>query len=162
MAQFKPFVLNVQAPDQRPAARYPRQFSTGDEDSTPFDGIIHVKESKTCRYISGLIMFLFIFVALVVVCSQSEGQFSFWANAKSMHYTSSGTLAGKSWWAVVPATPYFNADPDASHLIYAADSTTTNQGEDFQFQLASGGFLSNISPYACVTAVLLIYICCAQ
>jgi len=157
MAQFKPFVLNVQAPDQRPAARYPRQFSTGDEDSTPFDGIIHVKESKTCRYISGLIMFLFIFVALVVVCSQSEGQFSFWTNAKSMHYTSSGTLAGKSWWAVVPATPYFNADPDASHLIYAADSTTTNQGEDFQFQLASGGFLSNISPYACVTAVLLIY-----
>ena len=102
-------------------------------------------------------MFLIIAVALAVVCSQSEGQFSFWANAKSMHYTSSGTLASKSWWAVVPATPYFNADPDASHLIYAADSTTTNQGENFQFQLASGGFLSNISPYACVTAVLLIY-----
>ncbi len=79
MAQFKPFVLNVQAPDQRPAARYPRQFSTGDLDSTPFDGSGPLKESResTCRYISGLIMFLIIAVALAVVCSQNEGQFSF-------------------------------------------------------------------------------------
>jgi hypothetical protein len=158
MAQFKPFVLNVQAPDQRPAARYPRQFSTGDPDSASFDGNVPRKESNTCRYISGLIMFLIILVALAVVCSQSEGQFSFWANAKSMHYTSSGTLASKSWYAVVPATPYYNAHVDAKNLIYAADSTKTNQGEDFQFQLASGGLLSNISPYACVTAVLLIYL----
>ena len=158
MAQFKPFVLNVQAPDQRPAARYPRQFSTGDGDSTPFDGIVPVKETNTCRYISGLIMFLIIAVALAVVCSQSEGQFSFWTNAKSMHYTTSGTLASKSWSAVLPGSPYYNVNVDAKNLIYAADSTTTNQGEDFQVQLASGGFLSNISPYACVTAVLLIYL----
>ena len=157
MAQFKPFVLNVQAPDQRPVARYPQQFSTGIGEGFSFAASDVPDFAKTCRNISGLIMFLIIAVALAVVCSQSEGQFSFWTNAKSMHYTSSGTLAGKSWWAVVPATPYFNADPDASHLIYAADSTTTNQGENFQFQLASGGFLSNISPYACVTAVLLIY-----
>jgi hypothetical protein len=103
-------------------------------------------------------MFLIIAVALAVVCSQNEGQFSFWANAKSMHYTQSGELASKSWWAVVPATPYYNAHVDARNLIYAADSMETNQGEDFQFQLASGGLLSNISPYACVTAVLLIYL----
>ena len=84
-------------------------------------------------------MFLFIFVALVVVCSQSEGQFSFWTNAKSMHYTTSGTLASKSWSAVLPGSPYYNVNVDAKNLIYAADSLAENQDSEFQFQLARGG-----------------------
>jgi hypothetical protein len=49
-------------------------------------------------------------------------------------------------------------DVDAKNLVYAADSMETNKGSEFQFQLASDGLLSNISPYACVTAVLLIYL----
>jgi hypothetical protein len=160
MAQFKPFVLNVQAPGQRPVARYPQQFSTG-IDGVAFTASDVPDFAKTCRNISGFIMFLIIAVALAVVCSQIEGQFSFWTNAKSMHYTISGTLASKSWSAVLPGSPYYNADVAArnliyaaENLIYAADPLAENQ---FQFQLAIGGLLSNISPYACVTAVLLIY-----
>ena len=107
-------------------------------------------------------MFLIIAVALAVVCSQSEGQFSFWTNAKSMHYTTSGTLASKSWSAVLPGSPYYNVNVDAKNLIYAAENLFNEEPSlaehQFQFQLASGGLLSNISPYACVTAVLLIYL----
>jgi hypothetical protein len=56
-----------------------------------------------------------------------------------MHYTTSGTLASKSWWAVVEGTPYYNADVAAKNLIYAADSLAENQDSEFQFQLARGG-----------------------
>ena len=161
MAQFKPFVLNVQAPDQRPVARYPQQFSTGIGEGFSFAASDVPDFAKTCRNISGLIMFLIIAVALAVVCSQSEGQFSFWTNAKSMHYTTSGTLASKSWSAVLPGSPYYNVNVDAKNLIYAAENLFNEEPSlaehQFQFQLASGGLLSNISPYACVTAVLLIY-----
>jgi hypothetical protein len=167
MAQFQPFVLNIQAQAVRPVARYPQQFSTGEEVSVTAASDLHdlhlieQPSARVCRIVSGCIMLVIIFAALVVVWATPDGQFSHWTNAKSMHYTANSVET--KWDAVWDGEPYLGyGNPTLKSLVYLCDTPSNRVDprsvpEEGYFQLAGGGLLSNISPYACVSAILFIY-----
>jgi hypothetical protein len=170
MAQYQPFVLQVQRPGQNFSTGNNNNYKNNEVDTRPLleDGKEYTPESNKshtsswsqrarmvvvgCLCVTALALFFTLFAVPL-------GRIDKMTNTKSMHFTRNKNAY--TWMALFPSQAYMEKESIVTYRTVdgVLDKKDVDSSENHGFQIAGGfGILTNISTNVYVSALLVIYV----